>query len=369
MRGPDLSGWLVAKILGLAILSSWSGSVAAQGRRPEKTFGLQAYLWAQGRAETDFFDQGRAGFRPQWFWKREWGDASSWAAMASFEACYQGRAHPNHGFLQAGLHRLWARYGSARGEVRLGIQELNFGSAMILRPLQWFEPDRLMAELESQAGLWALSAKHYLANNASLWGWSLYRSKQVDLWTKQRSVRDRPEFGARWQVPLSRGEIALSYHGRWAEYLSENSAPVATPENRAGFDLKVDLGPGLWLEGMWLEASQPAYHIKTICWGADYTVKLGNGLGLLCEHLWIQDSRGRGGYTAGQWKYPLSLADDIEGNWLWCWERSQSALFFAWRHSHGSWSLAAMFLKGREPLSGGQDCGPWRWRLLVEFQY
>ena len=36
-------------------------------------------------------------------------------------------------------YRLWGRYTGAQYEIRVGLQKLDFGTAMMLRPLQWFD--------------------------------------------------------------------------------------------------------------------------------------------------------------------------------------------------------------------------------------
>lgn len=68
-------------------------------------------------------------------------------SVKTFDFMVSGNAYANvlfHPFDQstsnASLdpYRIWARYTTKKLELRLGLQKIDFGTAVILRPLQWF---------------------------------------------------------------------------------------------------------------------------------------------------------------------------------------------------------------------------------------
>ena len=71
-------------------------------------------------------------------------------------------------------YRLWLRYSSRQWEVRLGLQKINFGTAMLLRPLMWFDRTDARDPLQLTDGVWGLLARRYFLNNANIWLWALY---------------------------------------------------------------------------------------------------------------------------------------------------------------------------------------------------
>jgi hypothetical protein len=196
----------------------------------------------------------------------------------------------------ANLYRFWLRYSGDRFEIRAGLQKINFGSASMLRPLMWFDRIDPRDPLKLTKGVYALQGKYYFRNNASVWLWILYGNKNAKGWELIPSKGNRPEFGGRVQLPVPRGELALSYHNRVAEFPDNWQPPITGsryfPENRFGFDIKIDLGVGLWFEGSVTHQKQdeiPAF-TKEMTLGADYTLGIGNGLNIMAEHLLIRSS-------------------------------------------------------------------------------
>ena len=89
------------------------------------------------------------------------------------------------------------------------------------------------------------------------------------------------------QIPVPKGEVAVSYHHRTADLAgllspaSINGSAIY-PEDKIGLDGKWDIGPGVWAEYS-LSHSLPdsAYFpkwTKLFTLGIDYTFSLGNGL-------------------------------------------------------------------------------------------
>ena len=100
------------------------------------------------------------------------------------------------------------------------------------------------------------------------------------------------EYGGRLQIPVSKGEMGLSFHHREADFSSfytymPHTGPTHYPENRMGLDGKWDLGPGLWYEYV-IKKNDPDNGVLGE-WetyfnaGLDYTFNLGNGLNMTTE--------------------------------------------------------------------------------------
>lgn len=198
--------------------------------------------------------------------------------------------------LDARLYRFWLRFSGDRFEVRAGLQKINFGSASMLRPLMWFDRIDPRDPLQLTRGVYAIQGKYYFENNANIWLWILYGNKSIKGWELIPSRRWRPELGGRIQLPVPKGELAFSYHNREAEFPDDWQPPVTEssrfPENRFGFDLKLDLGPGIWVEGSVTHQKQDEIPPFTtaITIGADYTIGIGNGLNITAEHMFFSSS-------------------------------------------------------------------------------
>ncbi len=153
------------------------------------------------------------------------------------------------------FYRAWVRYSSSHWELRAGLQKINFGSATLLRPLMWFDQIDPRDPLQLTNGVWGLLSRYYFPNNANLWLWALYGNEKPRPWDIGKTNQWIPEAGGRFQYPVPKGEIALSYHYRNADTRDLGPAiPVyeKVPENRIGLDGKIDLAVGLWLEGTWI---------------------------------------------------------------------------------------------------------------------
>jgi hypothetical protein len=194
------------------------------------------------------------------------------------------------------LYRFWLRLSGDRFEIRAGLQKINFGSASMLRPLMWFDRIDPRDPLKLTKGVYALQGKYFFKNNANVWLWILYGNKDTKGWESIPSKPGRPEFGGRLQLPVPKGEVALTYHNRSAEFPEEWQPPVTGsktfPENRFGLDFKLDLGVGLWFEGTVIHQRQQdiAPFTRSATLGADYTIGIGNGLNITAEHLFYTAS-------------------------------------------------------------------------------
>jgi len=189
-------------------------------------------------------------------------------------------------------YRFWFRLSSERFELRAGLQKINFGSAAMLRPLMWFDRMDPRDPLQLTEGVYALLGRYYFQNNANAWLWMLWGNDKTKGWETIPSSSRIPEFGGRIQIPVPKGEAAISFHHRTAD-LSSSSYPlnsqgsVTYPEDRLGLDGKWDLGVGLWAEYSLIHSAldttyfQPWTKLFTL--GMDYTFNLGNGLYVATE--------------------------------------------------------------------------------------
>ena len=177
-------------------------------------------------------------------------------------------------------YRIWARYSTRQLEIRAGLQKINFGSASILRPLMWFDQIDPRDPLQLTDGVWGIRARYYFLNNANIWLWGLYGNDRLKGWETFASASKVPEFGGRAQVPVPRGEAAVSYHHRIADAtdLAAGTPKLdRVPENRFGFDAKFDMVVGWWIEGSWSHYSKDlgTYTNQEILnLGIDYTLSL-----------------------------------------------------------------------------------------------
>jgi hypothetical protein len=189
-------------------------------------------------------------------------------------------------------YRLWLRLSTDRFELRAGLQKINFGSASMLRPLMWFDRMDPRDPLQITSGVYGLLGRYYFQKNANLWLWILWKNNKTKGWETIPSLSKIPESGGRIQLPVPKGEAAISYHHRTADLrglINPVNIHGATsyPEDRLGLDGKWDLGIGLWTEYSLIRSKldtsyfEPWTKLFTI--GIDYTFSIGNGLYMACE--------------------------------------------------------------------------------------
>jgi hypothetical protein len=184
-------------------------------------------------------------------------------------------------------YRLWLRLSTKRFEIRAGLQKINFGSASMLRPLMWFDQIDPRDPLQLTPGIYGLLGRYYFQNNANAWLWILWGNDKTIGWETVPSVRTIPEFGGRIQLPMPKGEVAISYHHRTANLEgvltpAEIHGAATYPEDRIGLDGKWDIGPGVWAEYSLTHSTLDSTYFqpwtKLFTLGIDYTFSLGNGL-------------------------------------------------------------------------------------------
>ena len=220
-------------------------------------------------------------------------------------------------------YRIWLRYLKKNWELRLGLQKIDFGSAQLLRPIQWFNQIDPRDPLGLTNGVYGLLIRHYFKNNSNLWLWGLYGNEKQRGLDALTTLNDSPEFGGRFQTFIPKGEAALSYHYREA---GANNIPFfenySSPEHRIGFDSKIDIGFGMWTELTYVHRTKNIGILTNqllLNFGIDYTFRIGNGLTVSKEYLFSDSTDSvtnewlRRGFSALSFNYPLGLSSSLTG--------------------------------------------------------
>jgi hypothetical protein len=251
-------------------------------------------------------------------------------------------------------YRIWLRFSGDRFEIRAGLQKINFGSAVMLRPLMWFDRIDPRDPLQITDGVYGVLGRYYFLNNANIWIWALYGNNEPKGWEAAGTWPHRPEVGGRIQVPLLSGEIAGTYHFRQAD-LTElkfyDSINIADPvnENRVGLDGKFDLAVGLWFEGVLTR--QNGINLgwqRYLNLGADYTFNLGKGLTMMTEYFALSTAdkafvKGDGvSFSAFSLTYPFSIINSLNAIVFFDWKNNDLYNFINWSWQFDKWSFYLM---------------------------
>lgn len=252
------------------------------------------------------------------------------------------------------LYRLWARYTIEQFEFRLGLQKINFGSANLLRPLMWFDKVDPRDPLQLTDGVWGVLGRYYFLNNANIWLWGLYGNEGLKSWEVSKGNTSYPEFGGRIQHPVPAGEAAFTFHHRVADltesgFISPEYSEIS--ENRVGVDAKWDIGPGIWIEGFWVNKAKKVglltnRFIGNI--GIDYTFGVGNGITATCEYLFYSAGESLFGFEESHYfsalsvTYPVSFFDNINSIVFFDWKNKHVYSFLNWRKQLNTLSFYLM---------------------------
>ncbi len=265
-------------------------------------------------------------------------------------------------------YRFWVRYSTRQLEVRAGLQKINFGSASLLRPLMWFDQVDPRDPLRLTDGVWGLLGRYYFLNNANVWLWALMGNEDPKGWETIPSNRRIPGFGGRLQLPVPAGEAALSFHRRRADgrrIPGFGNSFSEIPENRIGFDMKLDIIAGAWVEGVWVKKEQDAGLLTNQAFlnaGADYTFHVGNGLLVVFEQLLAAYDRQPFelertlSFSLLNISYPIGVFDQLSLISYYDWTNDKAYNFLNWRKQYNKISLYFMgYINPREyqiPLQG-----------------
>lgn len=245
------------------------------------------------------------------------------------------------------LYRFWGRLDYTGYELRVGLQQLNFGSAKILRPLQWFDRIDPQDKFQLTTGVKALLLRKYFRNNAGIWAWGVMAEDGVGT-DEIDAVSENPEVGARLELPLGKIESGFSFH-----YRDFRRAVFGTRfrEQRLGLDLRYDGPLGVWLEACASSYQQEGIDLpasgSALSLGADYTLGIGNGVYLMQEIYWrdyvehLHWGISSGFRLAGMASYPLGILDQLQALWLYDKRLDQQDLSLGWQRNYDylSWEL------------------------------
>jgi hypothetical protein len=254
-------------------------------------------------------------------------------------------------------YRLWLRYATPRLECRIGLQKINFGSATILRPMMWFDRMDFRDPLQLTDGVYAFLGRYYFRGNANIWLWMLYGNNETKGWELVPTHKSTPEFGGRFQLPVPRGEAAVSFHKRSAELTAVLDSTSGTlhavyPENRIGIDGKWDLGVGLWFESVikYSNLDQDLFNKWETYFnlGLDYTFGLGSGLHVTTEYFRYSNTArltGEGlhnNFLALVTSYPLGILNTVSAMVYYNWEQHDWYRLISLQRIYDYWSFYLM---------------------------
>ena len=244
-------------------------------------------------------------------------------AMHSFHLSSIWQQGDNDQDMTNSLYRYWLRASTAQTELRIGLQRINFGSARLIRPLQWFDKLDPLDLLEHTEGAKAGLAKAYFPDNSTLWLWAILSDGKPKGNEDVATTKGKLDNGLRYEFPLWSAETGLSLNHR--PIFSPDSAKKTT-ESRLGLDIRYDTFAGLWLESSANYAPEldSRWSLQSVI-GADYTFGLGNGLYVLAESGIKHSSDELSSLhsteltSSAMMNYPLGLLDTIHylasANW------------------------------------------------------
>lgn len=247
------------------------------------------------------------------------------------------------------LYRSLVRYSALSYEYRLGLQQLNFGQARILRPLQWFDNIDPREESKDSDGVYALLARKYFLDNSNLWGWVILDDEEFNDDYSGNNFIKNLEYGGRWQYPFKETESAVTVHYKTLENSDYES------ETKLGFDLRKDIVIGFWAETSMsvLHGQDKTSNSSLLTAGVDYTFSIGNGLYLLLENLFISDLGDdllpdKAKSTALQVQYPLNIFDSVQSIVTYDWQSEGYNLFLSYARSYDYLSVLLNFYRNGE---------------------
>ena len=240
-------------------------------------------------------------------------------------------------------YRIWARYIYKQTEFRLGLQKIDFGSAILLRPLQWFNEIDPRDPLRLTNGVYGILFRQYFNDNSNIWLWNLYGNEKTRGFDFLPTLENNPEYGFRYQRIIRNGEIGFSYHNRRAgqDYQKIINPYMKNPESRFGFDAKWDFGIGLWLESTYINRKKDIGNFSKqflLTLGSDYTFGIGNGLNIIAEHLITGYGKSnifrqeKTEYSAINVSYPLNLSQSFSFLYYHQWQTSNNTFLMNYQY-------------------------------------
>ncbi len=349
----------------------------------------QLSSWLIGRDEAPVAWQAAARYIPELTFERQATADVSFDFLASLNTYAVADFYGDTSDSDAGVkaHRIWGRLSTRQMEARIGLQKINFGPAMLLRPLKWFDRIDPRDPLQLTDGVYGALMRYYFLNNANIWLWGLYGNDDIKGGEIAPTAKGRPELGGRLQIPLFTGEAALSCHHRIADFSELIPGGIdreRVSEDRVGVDGKWDMGVGLWFEGVFSRYgadADPLKHQQAFTLGLDDTFEIGNGLRVLGEHYFSKlsgtafGSGTRRSLSGIFLDYPFGLVDALSLIVFYDWENSDFYRTLTWQRLYDDWSF---YLTGfwnpdqpppeRLPADDNNFSG-WGFQLMATFNH
>lgn len=329
-----MARWTKA-VVGFGVVTCLFGMARGAAGR----FSGQGYGWGSLQADGSTSWVTKLGYLPQYYREWEHGQDRGIALEVALHGYWQYRQEKVHSKLE--LYRGNWRFNTPRLELVLGRQQINFGPALLLRSLRWFDALDPRDPLKIVSGVDGGRIRYTFSNNSNLWGWVLYGKAQRKGYELLPTDDYEPETGGRWQWPSAGGELAVTGHTRQVRSL--NAAEGR--EYRLALDGRWDIGPGIWFESVGqyttraviLTTYQRSF-MTTI--GLDYTVGIGNGLYIALEH-WYSCWQGNRllpalvrPMTACLLTYPFSLFDNLSAIAFYDWKERDFYPFVTWQRTY-----------------------------------
>ena len=239
------------------------------------------------------------------------------------------------------LYRIKLRYATTQTETRIGLQKINFGPSLLLRPLRWFDRLDPRDPLQLTDGVYALRFRYNALNNANFWLWGLYGNDDTKGHETLPTSSGKPEFGGRFQFPVSHGELAATFHTRNVDGSLVNGTDFT--ENRFALDGRWDMEIGFWFESVLQQqkAEFLPYEWNTmITLGMDYTLGVGHGLYVLGEHMAAISSYKplemdeNSQISAFNMNYPMGYLDTLMAIGYYSWEQEKYYQYIGWQRTY-----------------------------------
>ncbi|MDT8445638.1 MAG: hypothetical protein RRB13_01920 [bacterium] len=339
---------------------------------------VEAQNWAY-RGEAAFVSQGMVDqktsdwqlrYLPQW--ELEGAGERAWAWDAQLAGyLYHQQTNAQALETEAELLRAWGRVFDPNTELRLGLQELSFGPAVLLRSLQWFDQKDPLDPTGFTKGVKGALLRVSTKENSTFWLWSLGGNQDLYALTPYASEKHRVEWGGRAQLSFEALEAGLTLHRRTLSLPGQESVP----ESRLALDAKADFTYlGAWVEGVGLTRAREGPSAQDERWGTlgmDTSINWLEGLLLTAEH-YRKDTRSGGAAwnrsaqsNALMASLGFGLLDNYRISWFTTEEPQAQQARFDWQRSYDNllWNLSVF------KLNTNQDDARWGAGLVVQYNH
>tara|TARA_B100000959_G_C14940915_1_gene607767 strand:- start:698 stop:1723 length:1026 start_codon:yes stop_codon:yes gene_type:complete len=185
-------------------------------------------------------------------------------------------------------YRYWARYKNNIIDLKIGLQKISFGSAFILRNLNWFDSIDFRNTTNQTIGQEALQLKYFSKTDYNF-----------NLWVLPDNNEDI-SYGSRVEFSNNFGNYGIVFYKDNTHYNHSiiNMPQIISNQNflidflqlkeneRFGIDYRYDGIFGLWLESTYIKSTNNLNLLNSINFatiGFDYTVNMYNGIYLMYE--------------------------------------------------------------------------------------